>query len=433
MLLRKKKIFFICFIMIMTMNFIVFAEENILSIYAGNGSFGYKDGNKTDAEFRFPYGLDMDNEGNIYVADSYNNLIRKIQGNHVITMAGTYDLKDNFGFPMGGLVDGSALEARFNKPRGVALDSKGNLFIADTENHVIRKLSGGKVYTFAGTGQAGYKDGQAASAQFYKPTGIVLDSEDNIYVSDTFNHVIRKISTDGSVTTYAGKKSDIGGMKNGTASAALFNEPSGIAVGQENVLYVFDSGNQLVRKIKDGQVITVAGSSAVISPETNYAEGGYKNGKNLDARFNFPKGIDVTDNGTILIADTWNNRVRAITPEGKVITIAGGTLTDNNKGKLNGPVAVHYAAEFVYISSMWDNNILRIPFNPENPKGITEFDPVSDHIQVWVDGVKVFFPDMEPYIENGKTMVPLRFICEEWRAEVNWLQEGGKVQVKKGD
>jgi len=222
---------------------------NYEDLYAGTGKFDYKDGERQEASFRFPYGIAKDQEGNLIVADSYNNVIRKIKGNEVTTIAGFSKENDSLGFPLGGHVDGDVLKAQFNRPRDIAVDTDGNIFVVDTGNHVIRKIVKGKVQTFVGNGKPGYKDGESHVAQFNNPSGIAIDKSNNLFVTDTLNHVIRKITPQGEVTTYAGKREKTGGYKDSVNNFAKFNEPAGIAIDHQGVLYVLDSGNQLVRKV----------------------------------------------------------------------------------------------------------------------------------------------------------------------------------------
>ena len=242
---------------------------------AGNGTLGFKDGTADQALFSFPYDMAFDKAGGLIIVDSYNNRIRLLKDNQVTTIAGGEDLISSSGLPITGYADGAALDARFNHPRGVSVDSKGNIYISDTENNCIRIITGGKVYTFAGTRIAGYLDAKDKKAQFNLPSGMAIDKEDNLYIADTLNNVIRKISPGGEVTTFAGKYSEVGGYQDGIAKEAQFNEPSDLAVDSLGTVYVVDSGNQLVRKIKDGVVSTVAGVSSNDIPNTPYAKVGF--------------------------------------------------------------------------------------------------------------------------------------------------------------
>ncbi len=412
--------------------------------YIGSGTPGYKDGELADAQFYMPYGISEDIEGNIIVVDTYNNRIRYIKNNTVYTLVGTSSGKDSFGFPSGGYIDDEALKAEFNKPRDAVVDSKGNIFVSDTGNHVIREISNGRVYTFAGSGKKGYLDGNAHEACFNTPSGITIDKEDNLYVADTLNNVIRKISTTGEVSTYAGKYLTKGSYMDGPLNEAMFNEPADIIFTPGGDFYVTDSGNQLIRKITKDTVITIAGEIGDFITGTSYVMGGYENG--FTSRFNFPKGLCAAEDGTIFVADTKNHKIRAIKPDGKVMTILGTDLQDSGGDtayeiKLNNPVGIFCKSGILYITDMWNNRLISIPithmdlspkFNTSYYISGIEFKPLSDNIQVWFNKQLVQFPDVQPFIKNNKTYVPLRFICEKWGAEVKWIESSSQVQITKG-
>jgi len=370
-----------------------------------------------------PYGITEGNEGDIILVDSFNNQIKRIEGNNITTIAGIIEGYDSWGFPLGGYVDGSNALARFNKPRGVVVDSNNNLFVADTDNHAIRKISEGQIYTFAGTGKAGCKDGKGNVAQFNSPSGIIIDKNDNIYVTDTLNNIIRKITPQGQVSTYAGKTE--GGFKDGSTGIALFNEPSGIDIDANGNLYVVDSGNQLIRKISQDQVSTIMGTKDGIISGTDYAQGGLKNGLALEAKLNFPRDIEVTENGSIFIADTWNHRIRVMTPTGDVRTIA-------NLGVGGYPVGLLYQEGTLYITDTGSNTFRSIQVNSGQLELIIDYEPLSEKIQVWVEGEKLSLSETnETFIDDGKTMLPLRIVCETLGANVEWYQDG-RIVVSRG-
>jgi len=422
-------------------------ENVVVEVFAGSGEFKFEEGEALKAGFRYPYGLAVDKDGGLLVADSFNHAVRKIVDGSVKTIAGGYDegMLDTYGFPVGGYVDGRKAASRFNRPRGIAINSKGVIYITDTENHSIRKIEGDKVVTWAGSGSAGYRNGKGNTAEFCFPTGIAIDKFDNIYVADTLNNCIRKISPNGIVTLFAGKPGDEGGYKDGWLFEAMFNEPTGLAFDNEGNLYIADSGNQVIRKISGSMVSTYAGvvNENEKIAETGYYKGGYRDGNRETALFNFPKGLAVTGNGTVVVADTWNNRIRAVKPDGEVITIAGtgepGEVTGPaGKAMFSDPVDVVYCSGFLYISDMWNNTIKRMPFDEENPIQINipdideiQFEPYSENIQVWIDGIKVEFPDVKPFTEDGVQFVPVRFVFETWGAEVDWEQETKTVIIKK--
>jgi len=419
-----------------------------LQVHAGKGTTGADNGLLLSAMFRNPYGLGIDAAGNLLVADSYNNLLRQVS-EQVITLAGKLGPLDAFGYPQGSLVDGAASDSYFNRPRGLAVDAQGNIYIADSQNHAIRKLSEGQVRTLAGNGQAGYRNGQGASVRFNTPSGLAVGPDGCLYVADTLNHVIRRVSPTGIVSTYAGVAAADGGYLDGDAAAARFNEPAALAFTPAGELLVADAGNQLVRKISAGKVSTFAGQFNPYSADSSYSPGDLVDGGVGEARFNFPKGLAVAENGVVFVADTWNHAVRAITPDGQVITIAIPETTGAEQAlRLEGPVGLAYTAGQLYIADQWANAIWRLAVDVGNlqPVGSPDaddqetdqptpisFDPDTSEIQVWLDGERVAFPDQQPVLESGHTWVPLRFVCQQWGARVDWDAAQNSVTVTRGE
>ncbi|HEV8660959.1 MAG TPA: hypothetical protein VGS96_20325, partial [Thermoanaerobaculia bacterium] len=213
-----------------------------------------------------------------------------------------------------GFADAFGSAARFNSPRGVTVDSSGNVFVAEDINDMIRRVApDGTVTTVAGAPNIpGSTDGKGENARFRNPWALAIDSSGNLYVSDTTNHTIRKITADGTVSTLAGK-AGTSGSTDGNGSAALFNNPHGIAV-DGTTIYVADYNNHTIRKIVGNQVTTFAGE-----PGSSGAADG--NGRN--ARFNRPKGIAVDRSGDLIVADSQNHTLRRIAPDAIVTTIAG--------------------------------------------------------------------------------------------------------------
>jgi sugar lactone lactonase YvrE len=288
------------------------------------GYIGSQDGPADVASLNIPSSIAKDYLGISYVADSYNNTIRKILPNgDVSTLAG---LAGSFGGPIApgtsgaGSADGLGSIARFNNPQGIAVDSEGYLYVADTYNHTIRKITPeGLVSTFAGNaGSLGSQNGNANSARFFHPRGIAVDTLGNVYVADSFNHVIRKILPDGVVSTYAGHAED-NGFADGQGGVARFNYPTDLAVDSDGSLIVADSGNNVIRKITpDGWVTTIAGTPRVR---------GSVDGTSSLARFADPQGITIDASGSILVADSGNNCIRKISTAGVVSTIAGNSIS----------------------------------------------------------------------------------------------------------
>lgn len=218
------------------------------------------DGTGTAASFNMPGSLAVDSAGNIYVADTANATIRKITPAGVVTtLAGSAGTL--------GTADGNSGTARFNHPTGIAADAAGNLYIADTTNNTIRKVTAaGDVTTMAGlAGVSGSSDGTGSGALFNNPAGLAVDSAGNIYVADSGNSVIRKITSAGVVTTLAGLPT-IAGLLDGTGTGAWFNQPKAVAVDSSGNVYVGDTGNASIRKITPAGVVTTLALSVALPP-----------------------------------------------------------------------------------------------------------------------------------------------------------------------
>jgi gliding motility-associated-like protein len=220
--------------------------------------------------------------------------------------------------------NGPAATATFNNPHGVAIDKQGNLYIANRFGHTIRKITAaGVVSTFAGSGNPGATDGTGTAASFNEPWAVACDTLGNVYVADTKNYKIRKISNTGVVTTLAG--TGVFGTTNGPANVSQFGFPSGIAVTKDgSKVYVADRMTNVIRKIQNDSVITFAGT--VFSPGSN-------DGQGTAANFDHPYGLTIDATGNILVADEFNNKIRRITPTGAVTTLAG----NGTQGSVNGP------------------------------------------------------------------------------------------------
>jgi sugar lactone lactonase YvrE len=285
---------------------------------AGNGSASFLDGTggpNGTAAFNHPTGLAPDDAGNVYVADQFNNLIRKIDSaGNVTTLAGNGDA---------GFVDGTAGlngSAEFNQPAGVALDRAGFLYVADSFNNRIRKLEGGQVSTLAGNGTFGGVDGDGGpkgTAEFAGPSGAAVDGAGNVYVADEFNNCIRKVTSAGEVTTIAGTIDGGAGFADGDAGIGQLNRPAAVALDAAGNLYVADSYNNRIRKVDpSGNLTTVAGNG-----DAGDTDG--TGGPSGTAAFDTPGGVAVDAAGNLYIADSANNLLRKIDPRGNVSTLAG--------------------------------------------------------------------------------------------------------------
>jgi sugar lactone lactonase YvrE len=253
----------------------------------------------------------VDGSGNVFVADTDNNTIRKITPSGVVTtFAGSAAAGS-------GSADGTGAAARFNFPSAVAVDGSGNVFVADSQNNTIRKVTPtGVVTTLAGTaGSYGNVDGTGAAACFAQPLGVAVDGSGNVFVADSLNNTIRKITPTGVVTTLAGSAAADSGSADGTGAAASFNWPSAVAVDGSGNVFVADTDNNTIRKVTPSGVVTTLAGSAGLP--------GSADGTGAAARFDGPQGVAVDGSGNVFVADTGNNAIRKISTSGVVTTIVG--------------------------------------------------------------------------------------------------------------
>jgi uncharacterized protein (TIGR03437 family) len=290
----------------------------------GNGGYSGDGGPATGAKLNAPYGVALDSSGNLYIADYNNNNVRKIAVSGIITtVAGS----DSNGYSGDG---GPATSAKLSGPSGLAVDTSGNLYIADTGNHVIRKVSAnGTITTVAGGGSGCSQqtdaegDGcPATSAKLvgtfgYRGTGVAVDTSGNLYISDA--DTIRKVSANGTITILAGVVGNFGGGYSGDgglASNARLSNPQGLALDSAGELYIADTDNEVIRKISaNGTITTVAGSNSA-----GFSGDG---GAAVDAKLHSPQAVAVDSSGNLYIADNGNARVREVLANGPITTIGG--------------------------------------------------------------------------------------------------------------
>jgi sugar lactone lactonase YvrE len=284
--------------------------STFLAVPAGSG-IGFTNGGAGDARFRFPYGVVADDDGTLYVTDRNNHCIRRMGTDGVVsTFAGS---------STPGYLDGTGAAARFYFPSGITIDADGNLYVTEFGTHRVRRITpSGVVSTIAGSGPVsvdggGFANGTGTQARFNSPMGIARDVSGNLYVADVGNHCIRRITPQGFVSTYSGAEA---GYADGSLSAARFFYPYGMAIDAVGNLYVADTYNHRIRRIStDGEVTTIAGDGEPSFRDSSNA---------LFARFRFPNQVYVDTEGNLLVADTYNHRIR-ILMEGGAYTVAGGT------------------------------------------------------------------------------------------------------------
>ncbi|WP_127585172.1 NHL domain-containing protein [Paenibacillus koleovorans] len=438
----------------------VAGENQILgsvSTVAGKGDLGETDGPANTSLFRSPWSLLPLADGSFLIADSKSHLIRKLSASEVSTYAGITFKLDAYNNPIGALLDGKLAASVFQQPKGLAADAKGNVYVADSENHAIRKIdTAGQVTTLAGNGVFGSKDAKGKEASFYSPQDVAVAADGTLYVADTLNHSIRKVSADGVVTTLnapstrtvevvPGQVVPAGDYKDGELKSAMFNEPAGIAIDAKGNLYVSDTGNQMIRYIDlaAGTVTTVAGfvpeaGAPLYEKSALYAIGDIKDGEAKQARFDFPKGLAVTPGGGVVIADSLNHSVRYL-KDGVVYTLAGDPnalsgFTDgpDRKAGLQNPTDVAVAADgSVWVADAYNNKIRKIDFY-ELPGNITN----DGSIKV-LNGTTPIVFESAPENVNGRVMVPIRAITEALGYKVGYKEDPATgdqtVRLTKGN
>ncbi|MGD0365487.1 MAG: IPT/TIG domain-containing protein [Bryobacteraceae bacterium] len=331
--------------------------SGIITTIAGNDAIGDTGdtGPSTSASLMTPYAVTVDSSGNVYFAENGDSVIRKI------TVSNMYIYRVAGNGTAGFSGDGSAAtKAQFNFPTGMALDSSGNIYVADSLNYRIRKVSGGTVSTIGGNGVLSYSGdgGPASSAQLNTPQAVAVDSSGNLYICDTVNNVVREVTRSGTISTIAGNGTQGYGGDGGAATAAQLNKPQGIAVDSSGNIYVADTQNARIRKISGGAINTVAGNGM-----PGYGGDG---GSASAAQLYVPIGLALDSAGNLYIADFTNNRVRKVSTAGVISTVAGNGLSGYSgdggsavDAMLNGPtdVAVDSNGD-LYIADL-NNNAVR--------------------------------------------------------------------------
>ena len=334
-----------------------FAQDQVTTLAGSPLANGAADGSTILARFSDPAAIGVDARGNIFIADNANHTIRKLTPDGTVsTFAG------RAGVP--GSADGAGAAARFDSPSGLAIDRAGNVFVSDTGNHTLRKISpSGQVTTVAGTaGESAALDGSGPAARFNSPLGLAVDSSGVVFVADSGNHLIRRVASDGTVSTFAGRAENFGST-DGAGTNAAFNNPVGLALDASGNLFVADANNHCVRKISStGVVTTFAGT-----PDAD----GCVDGAGANARFSKPAELAFDPRGNLYVADAFNHTLRKVSPAGIVISVSGVAGADgagdgaNRSARFYNPYGVAFDLRGHLLVSDTYNQTLRrvlVPF-----------------------------------------------------------------------
>jgi DNA-binding beta-propeller fold protein YncE len=464
-----------------------------------------------EADFRNPLHVLALPDGSFLVADSDNHVIRQLKDGQASVYAGFHLLPRNeAGLPVGTLLDGPRHQAVFRYPAGMALGADGSVYVADSGNHAIRKIDAqGNVTTVAGDGVLGFRDGTGAEARFNHPMGVALGPDGSLYVADTGNHAIRRIDRDGRVTTLnapstrvveiaPGIAAEAGDYRDGPLKEALFNEPYALVFDAQGNLYVSDAGNQLIRYIDlaAGRVHTAAGKIREPFYEANalYALGEYADGAAAEAAFHAPKGLALASDGSLVIADSLNHAIRLL-KDGRVTTLAGSASADpgfrdgiEKTALFYNPTDVERTADGLLIADAFNGRIRRLalyrlpadvqpagavsvvlngralelahPAVVANGRtmlaavdlaaalGLTvaqedaavtitdgrrlRFTAASPLLEVadFAGNVAAVSMDVQPYADRGVLYVPVRFLAEALGLDVEWHAPGRTVILR---
>ena len=333
------------------------AQAYSITTVAGNGFSAYfgDTGQASVAAVNFPQGIALDSSGLLYIADTYSSVIRKVAADGTIS---TFAGNATGGFKGDGAM---AIKAELNQPYGVAVDTTGNIFILDLGNNRIRKVdTSGNISTLVGNGTPGYAGDGAAStkAEIGDPLGIAVDGSGNLYIADTFNNVIRKVDGSGNISTFAGNHKQGYSGDGAAATSAMLSHPWGVTADASGSIYISDTGNDVIRKVAASGVITTVAGTGV----SGYSGDG---GAATSARLQSPWGLAVDTAGNLYIADWSNHAVRKVTAGGVISTIAGNGHggfwgdygTPAAASVLNYPSAVAVNSTGIYIADSFNSRV----------------------------------------------------------------------------
>lgn len=334
-------------------------SQGLIEAVAGNGGFGFSgdNGPALGASFRGPSGIALDVSGNLLIADSGNHRIRRVSSNGVITTVignGTASLTGD---------GGPALTAGLNTPTSIVVDSLGNVFLTDRDNRRLRRREVGTLLmsTIAGTDISVGDDTPATAAELRFPTAVMQDASGNTYLTDTEQSRIRRISAQGNITTIGGTGANGFSGDSGLAVNARINRPTGLVIDGQGNVYFSDTFNHRIRRINPGGVVTTIAGIGI----PNFTG---DNGPAGNASLNFPQGLTLDQAGNLFVADTGNNRIRRITPDGIISTFAGNGANEYNgdnlaatSASLAGPSGVAVGPEgVIYIADTLNDRIRRV-------------------------------------------------------------------------
>ncbi|MCD9025621.1 stalk domain-containing protein [Cohnella silvisoli] len=414
--------------------------------WTGKSELGHGNGSLSEATFFHPRSAVALPDGRLLVSDTANHLIRTVSVDKVEAYTGLDLGEDDANVPIGGYNDEVLAKAAFELPSGLAIDAQGNVYVADTKNNAVRKISkDGAVTTLAGNGNLGQADGVGAKATFYEPSDVAVDSKGNVYVADTLNNVIRKITSDGTVTTvtaastrsieyFPGAVDTAGDFNDGKIATAKFNEPSGLAVDAKGNLYVSDRGNQRVRYIDFAadKVTTVAGGGD-LGKQAPYVEGGYVDGTAAQSRLNAPEGLTFTADGSLIVADSLNHVIR-IVKDGKVSTLAGVPTEFGKENGVSGSAQFNHPTDVTVLADgrlvIVDEfgNKVRVLQKYAKPADL----PTGKGISVLFNGTLVK-SDVPAQLKSNAVLLPVNSVGTALGFKVSFDSKTGAALLTKGE
>lgn len=414
--------------------------------WAGQSELGHANGSLSETTFFHPRSAVALLDGRLLVSDSTNHLIRVLTASTSSNFGGLDLGEDEANLPLGGYNNDVLANAAFDQPLGMAIDTQGNVFVADSNNHAIRRIAkDGKVTTLAGNGVLGLTDGTGTEAAFYQPSDVAVDGKGNVYVADTLNNVIRMITPDGTVSTltaastrkveyFPGAVEAAGDFLDGPIASAKFNEPSGLAIDAKGNLFVSDRGNQRIRYIdfSAGTVSTVAGGGTY-GTQAAYVEGEYVDGTVAQSRLNAPEGLTVTSDGTLIVADSLNHAIRMI--KGDRVTTLAGIATEFGKAdgvigaaQFNHPTDVTILADGRLVIIDEFGNKVRVLQKYSKPASLF----ASKGISILYNGSLVP-TDVSAQLKSNAVLLPLRNVGDALGYKVGFDKKTGNSSLTKGD